>query len=246
MGMVTFENARVWRYMMNAIGKIIEEASCKVDEEGLRLRAIDPSHVAMVDLYIPRAAFEEYQVNGEETLSFTLDDINKVFRRAGRGDSLKLEWEDGKLTIILSGRVERQFTIPMPSVEAEKLPEPNLTFKVRARLLSKNFRESIKDVEPIADTVTFESRGEEFIISGSSERGEATVALNVEGGALLELKSEEDCRSRYSIDYIRDTLPVSQVADVAEVEFSSDMPCRIRYELPGGGEISFLIAPRVD
>ena len=246
MGKVTFANARVWRYMMNAIGKIVEEAACTFTKEGLRLRAMDPSHVTMIDLHIPVEAFDEYEVEEGDTITFTLDDVVKVLRRATKHDALTLGWESGKLMITLSGRLERTFKIPMPSIEVAKLPEPKITFNVKARMLSKNLRDSIKDVEPVADIITLEAKENEFSIVGRSERGEAKVILTVESGALLDLEVKEDSKASYSVDYVSDTLPVAQVADVVEVEFSTNMPCRIKYELPGGGSLAFIIAPRVE
>jgi len=246
MGRITFANARVWRYMMNAIGKIVEEAACTFGDEGLRLRAMDPSHVAMIDLLIPTEAFEEYDVGKGESITFTLEDINKVFRRVGKHDSLTLEWGEGRLAIALSGRLERTFRIPMPTIEVSELPEPKLEFHVKARMLSKNLREGIKDVEPVADVITLTASSEGFKITGRSERGEAQIILTVESGALLELEVKEESTANYSIEYLSDTLPAAQISDVAEVSFSTNMPCMIRYELPGGGYLSFIIAPRVE
>lgn len=246
MGKVKFENARIWRYIVSSLSRIVDEAACTFTSEGLRLRAIDPSHVVMVDLKIPREAFEEFNVEGEEKITFTLDDLNKVLRRTGKGDSLELEWSGGRLKIGLIGRMDRKFTIPMPKVEAEELPEPSLPFKIRARMLSKTFRESIMDIEPIADIVTLEGKNSLLLVSGSSERGEATIELTLENGALLDLEVEEEGVSRYSVEYIRDSLPITQVSDIVELSFSQNMPCKVKYEFSENSEVSFLIAPRVE
>jgi len=241
---LVFSDARVWRYMVNALSKIIEEAVFKVDNDGLKLRAMDPSHVVMVDMLIPASSFEEFDIEGETTIGVSLDDLNKVLKRALKNDALALDVKEETLSIIFKGRFERIFTIPLLSLELEKLPEPKIEFKVSFRALSKTFRDTLKDLEPISEVVEFQASKEKVKIIGSSERGEAEIVLDVEGGSLLELNVSEESQSRYSIDYLKDTIPVSQVTDIVEVSFSTNMPCKISYELPGGGYVAFLIAPR--
>lgn len=246
MGKVRFGNARVWRYVVSSISRIVEEATCTFKSEGLRLRAIDPSHVVMVDLEFLREAFDEYKVEEGEKISFSLEDLNKILRRARKGDNLYLEWEDGRLKVGLVGRMERIFSIPMPRIEEEALPEANLPFKIKAKMLGRTFRESIMDIEPVADTIALEGRSGVLLISGSSERGRAIVELSLENGSLLDIEVEEEGSSKYSVEYVKDTLPLTQVADIVEVAFSKDMPCRVKYEFAEDAQVSFLIAPRVE
>jgi len=56
-----FTDARTWRYMVASIEKIIDEGVFVASPEGLSLRALDTSRVAMVDLYYPQDSFKERQ-----------------------------------------------------------------------------------------------------------------------------------------------------------------------------------------
>ncbi|MEM3138203.1 MAG: DNA polymerase sliding clamp, partial [Thermofilaceae archaeon] len=57
-----FQDARDWRYLMESLNAIVDEASFIMDGEALKLRALDPSRIAMVDLHVPREAFSIYDI----------------------------------------------------------------------------------------------------------------------------------------------------------------------------------------
>ncbi|MCA1820004.1 MAG: DNA polymerase sliding clamp, partial [Halobacteriales archaeon] len=47
--------------ILNAVSTLVDEAKIHVTPEGLNLKAVDPAHVAMVDLSIGKKAFVEYK-----------------------------------------------------------------------------------------------------------------------------------------------------------------------------------------
>ncbi len=53
-------DAKLLRDMATAISILVDEATFKIDPEGLKLRAMDPSRVAMIDFEWPKTIFEEY------------------------------------------------------------------------------------------------------------------------------------------------------------------------------------------
>ena len=53
-------DAKLLRDMATAISILVDEATFKIDPEGLKLRAMDPSRVAMIDFEWPKSIFQEY------------------------------------------------------------------------------------------------------------------------------------------------------------------------------------------
>ncbi len=238
-----FFDATVWRYVITGISKVIKEGVFKATDEGLRLKAMDPSHVIMIDLLFPPESFEEYEASGE-SLGVNLEELGKILRRARSEDKLELYSKDGSLEIVFSGRFKRLFREPLLQIEEEELGEPKIPFKADARMIADQFREAIKDIEPMGDTVTFHAVEGKLYIINESELGRAVVELDVESNTLISLELEEEQKSSYGIDYISNLLPVTQKAEVTRVQFSSEMPCKITFELPQGASLAAYIAPR--
>jgi proliferating cell nuclear antigen len=244
---IVFFDARVWRYVISAISKVIEEGVFIVDpEKGFRFRAMDPSHIILLDLWFPVEAFEEFEVDEKVEIGVSLEDVAKVLRRARKEDKLEISAEDSKFSLALLGRGRRKFSLPVLDITAEEIPEPELEFKAEARVMSDVYRDTIKDVELVGDVIKFEAREGELRVSSSSELGEAEVVLSVEAGSLVEINVDGVQTAMYSLEYFSELSSAARVADAIVIKFSSDMPALVEHELPQGAKFSFLIAPRAE
>ncbi len=243
---LVFFDARVWRYVISAISKVIDEGVFVIDNDGFRFRAMDPSRVLMVDLVFPPESFEEFEANERVEIGVNLEDVAKILRRAVKEDKFVLEAEESRYSIIFWGRSTRKFVLPMLDVTAEDIPEPSLELKAMARIMSDVYRDMIKDLELIGENIKFYTDGEKFVASSSSELGEVEVELSMEGGSLLDLQSEGEQSATYGLEYFSDLASAARVADAIVIRFSTDMPAEIVHELPQGAKFTFIIAPRVE
>jgi len=244
---IVVTSAKLWRGIITAISELIDEANFVVSPEGLSLRAMDPSHVAMVELLLPPPTFDEFQCSEKIVIGVNLDEFNRLLRRASARERLELELsEPGRLTIRFLGKALRTFKMPLIDIASEELPSPSLEFNVRARVLADAMRDAIKDASVISDYVRFIANPDELILAASGDRGEVEVKLNEEMGSLIELEVKEPSRSTYSLSYLSDMMKAVATAEVAVVHFSSDMPLRLDFELPGEGRITYYLAPRME
>lgn len=242
-----FSDARTWRYMVASIEKIIDEGVIVASSEGVSLRALDTSHVAMVDLFYPASAFVEYSVDGEESrIGVSFNVLAKILRRARKEDELIIEADDSTVTIIFSGRGERTFRIPQIQLSYEKLPDPKISFTVRGKMLGSTFREAIKDLEPHSDVITIEASDEALYFTGSSEIVRAEIELSLERQTLLDLEVDSPDKSSYSIEYFTEMLNAAQAAEVVGISYAGDAPVRVDMEYMGGGRLTFYVSPRVE
>lgn len=244
-----FREAVVWKYSIVAISKIVEEANFKVTEEGLRLRAMDPSGVALVDFYIPRSAFYEFEVPRELTIGVNMEDLAKILRRAKKGDELILEvTQSGKLGVYFGGRGSRGFSLPSIELSYQEIPEISFEETFKCKVLPRIFKEVVKELEPISDAVELFAPEKEgtLYVRAEGEIAEAEIALSASSGALIEYESTGEARSKYTVDYLTDIATASQAAETLTIGFGVETPLRLTYELPQGGLLQFYVAPRTD
>ena len=53
-------DAKLLRDMITVISTLVDEATFNISPEGIKLRAMDPSRVAMIDFEWPKTIFDEY------------------------------------------------------------------------------------------------------------------------------------------------------------------------------------------
>ena len=244
---LVFFDARVWRYLVSAISKIIDEGVFVVSEsEGLRFRSMDPSHVIMLDMRFPRDVFEEFSVEGERSIGVNFEDLAKVLRRAKKEDRLILEADESTFKVTLQGRGLRSFSLPILDITAESIPEPQLEYKAVVKVMSDVYRDTVKDVELVGDVIRFHASQDEFRVTSSSEFGEAEIIYTRESGTIIDMEVEDTQQASYTLEYFSDLSSATRVADTVTIKFSTDMPAEIVHELPQGATFSFLVAPRVE
>ncbi len=243
-----FRDARLWYRIINALSSLIDEGTIKINEEGLRLRAMDPSKIAMIDFEMPRDAFDEYESDGELTIGVNFDELKKIVKRGSAKEKVQLEVPSGsaRFKITLKGKATRSFSVPLIDVEYEELPTPSLTYNVKATVMADILEDALKDVELVSDYVRFEARSNAIIVKGQSDKGEVEASLTSETGALLELDVKEESVASYSLEYLMDMVKANKAAEVATLEFSTAMPLSLTFPIPGGGTIKYFLAPRLE
>jgi len=240
-------SAKLWKGIIAAISELVDEANFVVAPDGLRLRAMDPSHVAMVELDLPPTAFDEYECTEETTIGVNFDEFKKLLKRASARERLEMELANrSRLIIRFVGKALRTFRMPLIDIAGEELPSPSIEFNVKARVIADALKDAIKDASVISDYVRFKADQEALTIMASGDRGDVEVKLSEDMGSLVELEVKEPSASTYSLSYLSDMMKAVVAAEIATIQFSTDMPLRLDFELPGEGRITYYLAPRME
>jgi len=231
-----------FRRLIKALSVIVEEGSFNVDEEEMRLLAMDPSHVAMVDFELPRDFFDGYLCDEETRLTVNIRELLRFLDRVERGEEVKIALEEGRLSIeCLRGGHKRRFLMPLLEPLEEETPTPKIFFKASARILAPSLRRAMKDASLVGEHVRLEIDEEEFKISAEGDIGSVSSVWTLEAEELLELKVEEPSSATFTLSYLQDIInAASASSEVATLELSTDMPIKLDFELPKGRLIYYL------
>ncbi|ABL78028.1 proliferating cell nuclear antigen (pcna) [Thermofilum pendens] len=242
-----FPDAREWKYIIESLATIVDEANFVASPEGLKLRALDPGRIAMVDLFIPSNLFEEYSVDQETKISAVLDDIDKVLKRAKSDDKISFEVSQGRLIITLSGRAERRFKFPLIDIAGQELPSPKLNFTVAAKMLSDTFRDALKDASLVSESVKLKAEDESLWLLARSDKGEIESRFSIETGSLVEIDVKEAAEASYGIDFLDKIVSKAyRISDILGLRFATNMPLEMTFDIAGGGTLKYLLAPRME
>ena len=130
----------------------------------------------------------------------------------------------------------------VPEVE---IPEASLEFDVSASIISDPLKNTLKDAETVGDTVEFAAETEEeLIIRGKGGESETETRISRESGALISLEVKNAAKSAYSLDYVKNIVALTKVADTVTLEFSTNMPLKLDFAIPGEGRVVYLLAPK--
>jgi len=123
--------------LLKAVAVLADEPTIIITEDGLRIRSMDTSKIAMVDFFIGRSVFDEYEVDGGESrICVSLPDLLKLLRKVKKGETAELALDEatGRVRLTLRGKYRRSFTIPRLEFASEVPPELKLALTAKAIL----------------------------------------------------------------------------------------------------------------
>jgi len=244
----TIGDAKLWRNMLAAISTLIEEADFNAAPEGIKLRAMDPSHVAMVDFEWNKSAFQEYDCLQPTKIRLNVSDIVKKLRGAG-SEPLEMSYDEStrKLGMIIKGKWKTTFTLPTLDPGDEEVPTPKIAFNTKIKMISSSFKDIIDQIQTVSDNVRLETTQERFIAEAITELSGAKIELEKGTDVLLELEIKEPSKATYNLNYLAEISKAGSMAsELVTLEFSSNMPVKLEYEMPQQGKLLYYLAPRIE
>lgn len=242
-------DARDWKNLITAIATLVDEATFNINEEGILLRAMDPSHVAMVDFEWPKTVFEEYVCDEPTKLCVNVAEMLKLLRRTGGDESIELVLESGspKLLMVLKSKYTRTFGMSTLEPSTEEVPTPKISFNVSARLTASLLRNALEDAAAVSDHIVFEASSDKLTMRAAGDVGNVVVEVEKGTDELLNLEAKESSKSTFSLNYLSEMVrAASNLSDVVSLEFSTDMPVRLNFEMPSKGKLQYYLAPRIE
>ncbi len=248
---VRFADARIWRYVLRGIAEYLDVVGIKFHpEEGVRIKAMDPSHVMLIDFYIPRHAFDEFEVENEALLTINLETAAKVLRRATKNDRLVIISDGARISfgLVSRGGVERYFTMPLMATKYEEIPELSLDLRVAAKMLGPTFATAISILSEAGETLKISATNEGVKLTSTSELGEIEFEFSTTTGTLIDYTppEEQEFTNSYSLEYIEVIGKIAKLGETLTLKLGPDMPCELDLELSSGAILKAYIAPRAE
>jgi proliferating cell nuclear antigen len=234
----------VLRELVGVVSTLVPEMKLLVTKEGVEVKAVDPSHVAMLVAKLKKEAFEEFQGDSTE-IGLDLEKVREVLSLARPGDVIDLSYDTAKGKLVVSvGKLSRVMSVVDPQgILQPKVPSVNPSAKVVLKI--DELRQGIRGSESISDHVTLSLDSESFNLHSEGENDQVNLKIGKEGLTLLDAK--EPVKSMYPLDFFSNMVKSITSADEVTMALGTQYPLKLDFPIASGrGEASFLLAPRVE
>jgi proliferating cell nuclear antigen len=236
----------VLRELIEVIATLVPEAKLSVSKDGITVKAVDPSHVAMLVLNLKPAAFEEF--TGESTeIGIDVEKFKEVLRLSKPGDLIDLQFDGGKNRLVVKvGRVTRAMSVIDPAgITDPKVP--NVSPPGVAVVKMEELRQGIRGTESISDHVTLSLDADGFTMHSEGETDRVDMHLTKADDGLRKLEVKEPVRSMYPLDFFSNMVKSITTSSDVTLHVGNEYPLKIEFAVADGkGEARFLLAPRVE
>ena len=244
-------SAKEFKNVLAAIGTLIDEGTFVIDQEGMKLRAMDPSRIAMVDFMWGRSVFDEFEAPEEGLkLCVNVDEVQKLLKKVTKGESIELSLDQatGRLRLTVRGRYVKSFTVPRLETAGEEVPgELKIPFDVRITLDADELKRAITDASLVGDFVRFSADNEKLTLTAESDVSSATIEFPRTCEAVIDFEVKEPSTATFDTSMLQKMVKAgSALADVVTIEFATNKPIKLDFRLPYEGKLIFYLAPRVE
>lgn len=238
--------AETFKNLINIVSTVVDEVKLTITPEAVIIKAIDPSHIAMIHVVVDSDAFISYEADDSE-IGLDLGKIKSIFKLIGSGDVVAMEHDpdQGRLTIQIGNIVRRMALIETSGLSDPRVP--NVELPVSAKLSLDQLQKGIRAAETVADTdnyfqIEIGQDGFELLCSNDVEM----ASLKVPAAELIEVVAPHTATSQYSLENFSNITKVIPSGAV-EVDFDSDLPIKLLFDLADGhAHVTYLLAPRIE
>jgi len=249
----TSRTAELWKSVSSAILTIVDEAHFEASPEGLKFRSMDPSHIALIDIDAPSAAFEKYECPSAMKFGVRVGEFAKVIKRSGTNDSIDIGIQDNWLAVKTVGGYARNYRMRLIETTGSTSPVPKLAFDSKLVMAPSILDKILSDVTVISDKLTIETisttKDKVALFSGKGDNGEAKVTIDEKSGIenLNEISLGAPSKASYSAEFISKIVKaIGASSQLVTIEYSSNKPLKMAFALPNAVKIEFFMAPRVE
>lgn len=239
-------DADVLKSLVDATYTLVDEAKIQVSPDGLDLKAVDPAHVAMVDLRLGAEAFDEFKAD-EVEIGLDMDKFRDVLNLANKGDTVDVDYDDETATLTVRiGQLTRQMSLVDTASMAD--PEvPDLDLAADITLNVGELERGIKASEAVSDHVALIASEDGFEVQAEGDTDSVDLQLPPEMLVDLDVAEGETARSLFSLDYFTNMVKAAKASDEIRLELGSDYPVKMHFGIAeGDGEVTYLLAPRIE
>jgi proliferating cell nuclear antigen len=239
---LTIADTAGWKRRIDAIAALIDEGTFEFDEKGMKLKAMDPSQIAMVDFEMPKKSLKSYEIDKKQSIGIDFSELSRVTRRAKADDTMELELQGNKLDVKFINKTQREFVLPLLDATAHP-NKPKIEFDAEVKMSANDFKEVLGDVELVSNYVVFEAKGKEVIISSESESGKAEIKFDKD--ALMSLDVKSPARAMFPLEYLKNMTRNTDSSTILDINLKKDAPMQMEYAI-GEGRVLYFLAPRIE
>jgi len=240
------DNPSILKQTAAVLSDFITEATFTFNKNGIKLIAMDPANICMVNLDILPSLFSEYKVEQAKEVTLNLSYLQQALNRARSSDAVTLSVEQNKLKLTILGKSTKRFFIPLLEKEGKERSAPDLDFSAKVEIDADEFKDYIDDASIAGDAITFEVDEDKLNIHSGETGSKVHIEIKKGSDAVVSFELKEKARSIFSMEYLKKIASSAKLTDTVVVNLSNDYPTRLDFKALNKLRMQFILAPRIE
>lgn len=239
------------RGLLEALKDLLDECNINFDENGMRIKAMDGSQVALVHVRLDADNFNKYYTERDFSIGINISGLHKLLKTVDTSDVLKMfvhKDDKYKLCIQVENSVKNsvlKFSYNILDIDDGDISIPEVSFDNIITMPSVELHNYCRLMNNIGKTVEFKSVGDELFIScnGDSTTMDAQLRSNGNDVDICAENENEIVQGKFLLKFLLLFTKAYNLSGTVELLLKNDYPMILKYEIAGLGEIKYCLAP---
>jgi proliferating cell nuclear antigen len=242
------------RTLIEVLKDVLNDINITFDETGVKIMAMDGSHVALIHMKLHSDRFEKYYCKQKLNIGVCMSSWFKLMKTVGTNDTVSLFIEEenpNELGICIENADKNSsttFRLKLLDIDNQDLNIPNVEINCIVTMPSNDFQRLCRDMSNIGDTVEIRSdkEGLHFKCEGDFASQETVIGEATHGLVYNKRADDEEINGKYSLKYINLFTKSTNLCNTIELYLKPNYPIILKYSVANLGEIRFCLAPKME
>ena len=238
------------RTLVEVLKEVLNDVNLIFDETGIRVTAMDGSHVALIHMKLDACKCETFFCKGRIDVGLNMSSLFKLVKTISNSDTVSFyiqEENKNELGIIISNSDKNSLTnfkIKLLDLDIRDINIPDVDIECIITMPSNDFQRMCRDMLNIADTIELTSSEESLFVRCEGDFASQETVIGETTHGVVFSKHDNNVSGRVSLKYLNLFTKSTNLCNTIELYMKNNYPLILKYNVANLGEIRFCLAPK--
>jgi proliferating cell nuclear antigen len=244
--------ASIFKQVIDALKEILMDVNLEFDETGMKVIALDNTHVVLVHLKLEADKFETYQCEKKQYVGINMLKLHLLIKTIGNNDVLTLfidKNDPNNLGINIENPDKNMKTIyklAMLDINVININIPPVDFQTVITMPSIDFQKIVRDMHNLADFIEIRNVGNQISFSCKGDFCSQETHIGTEKTSSVNItknnSDQEIIQGVYNLKYISTFTKCTNLSNIVEIYIKNSYPLILSYKVANMGSIRLALA----
>ena len=243
------------RILVESLKEILTDASFIINNDGIQLTAMDPTHTVLIHLKLSSSKFETFYCKEPFKIGLNMLNLFKLIKTMGSNDTLSLFVEEentNKLCIVIFNEDKNSTTkykLNLLDLDDDEKDIPEAEFDTELTIPCQDFQKLIRDMSNISDKIEIKSYDNIVTFECDGDFASQVTTLtdnpNNSDGLQMTVKTPPQfpVQGLFSIKFLLLFTRCTNLCQHLQMYIKNNYPLIVKYQVASLGDIKLCLAP---
>lgn len=240
------------RTLFEVLKEVLTDVNIVFDKSGLKIIAMDGSHIALIHMRLDASKFEVYECESKIVIGLSMGSLFKLIKTVSNTDTTRFYIDSEKpheLGISIENSDKNSITdfkLKLLDIDENEINIPDVEINCIITMPSNDFQRLCRDMSHLSDAIEIISEGDELKLRCDGDfASQETIIGQATHGLCVSRKDNNVISGKFSLKYLNLFTKSTNLSNTIELYLKNDYPLILKYNVANLGEIRFCLAPKM-